>query len=162
MDKLSDGKTLIHVGFIDDEIDMLPSDRVVFICLTMHARNKKTVVYPGHNVITEQCGVSKNRAITSLKKLKEKGLIKIHSLTFEDKERILKSKNCSGMGIGEIICEWCNCKTLSAQEHHHPVPKHIGGESVVNICANCHQEYHAMDKVIEFLKYVPEEAVLNE
>lgn len=53
------------------------------------------------------------------------------------KEEIMESK-----GLGDKVCEWCGCKTTVLHKHHYPVPKRMGGKDTVNICSNCHHEFH--------------------
>lgn len=43
---------------------------------------------------------------------------------------------------GKKVCEWCGYQTSILHKHHHPVPKRLGGTETVNICANCHGEFH--------------------
>ena len=58
--------------------------------------------------------------------------------TYEEiKEQILNQK-----GDGEKICAWCGCKTTLLHKHHYPVPKRMGGTETVEICSNCHAEFH--------------------
>ena len=40
------------------------------------------------------------------------------------------------------VCEWCGCKTTVLHRHHYPIPKRLGGTKTVNICSNCHAEFH--------------------
>lgn len=54
----------------------------------------------------------------------------------------LKSKNMKGLGFGNNECEWCNVKTSVLHKHHYPIPKSKGGTDIVNICPNCHHEFH--------------------
>lgn len=39
-------------------------------------------------------------------------------------------------------CEWCGKTTSAIHKHHHPIPKRLGGQRTVNICPNCHCEFH--------------------
>lgn len=54
----------------------------------------------------------------------------------------LKAKNMKGLGFGNNECEWCNVKTSVLHKHHYPIPKSEGGTDIVNICPNCHHEFH--------------------
>lgn len=78
----------------------------------------------------------------SLKKLIEIGKIKEIILTSEEKRGMLYEKQLTGMGIGNKTCEWCGYKSSVLHEHHYPIPKIEKGTEIVNICANCHYEYH--------------------
>ena len=75
-----------------------------------------------------------------IKSLKEQGL-----LNYVCKDNIvekLKNKRLAGFGIGNLICQWCGISTSVLHEHHYPIPKIEGGKLTVNICPNCHSEYH--------------------
>jgi DNA-binding MarR family transcriptional regulator len=56
----------------------------------------------------------------------------------------LRNKNTSSthVGHGHLVCEWCNCRTFVLDHHHFPVPARLCGTLVVNICRNCHAEFH--------------------
>lgn len=56
------------------------------------------------------------------------------------KEQILNRK-----GEGEKICAWCGCKTTLLHKHHFPIPRRMGGKETVEICSNCHNEFHVME-----------------
>lgn len=53
----------------------------------------------------------------------------------------IKNETLQNKETGEK-CEWCGCMTSVIHEHHHPIPKRLGGTSVVRICSNCHAEFH--------------------
>jgi len=67
-----------------------------------------------------------------LKKIKDPEII----------SRILINKKSEFYGIGDKICEWCKIKTIILHKHHFPIEKRKGGNDIVNICPNCHSEYH--------------------
>jgi hypothetical protein len=46
--------------------------------------------------------------------------------------------------VSSKVCEWCKGETVALQQHHYPLPKRLNGKSVVNICANCHFEFHQL------------------
>lgn len=47
--------------------------------------------------------------------------------------------------LGKIKrCAWCKGDTLILHAHHYPITRENGGTETVNICANCHAEYHAL------------------
>ena len=56
------------------------------------------------------------------------------------KDEILNDK-----GFGDKTCEWCGCKTTILHKHHYPIPKRMGGKQIVNICSNCHNEFHVLE-----------------
>jgi hypothetical protein len=70
-----------------------------------------------------------------------RGTIRSEQSSYESiKEQILTKK-----GNGEKICAWCGCKTTVLHKHHYPIPKRLGGKETVDICPNCHDEFHVME-----------------
>ena len=71
------------------------------------------------------------------------------SVPWEDACRILKQKSPQSFAypIPHLKkCEWCRSKTLGLHAHHYPTPKAEGGTETVNICPNCHTEFHALTR----------------
>ena len=62
----------------------------------------------------------------------------------------LSNKNFIGMGIGDCVCEWCKVSTITTHSHHFPIERQFGGKETVNICANCHQEYHSLSGKLSY------------
>jgi hypothetical protein len=58
---------------------------------------------------------------------------------------LLKNKKLSGLGYGTLVCEWCKVSTTVLHKHHYPISKKFGGDEVVRICPNCHNEFHHPD-----------------
>lgn len=58
---------------------------------------------------------------------------------------ILSAKSMGGFGVGDKECEWCSVKTVTLHQHHFPIKRCNGGVDTVNICPNCHQEYHSIE-----------------
>ena len=80
----------------------------------------------------------------SVNKIKRK-LIKIGVLPYmrvvsyeKAKEMVLNLKKTG------YKCDWCGHKTIAIQKHHYPIPKKLGGTKTVNICPNCHYEFHLL------------------
>ena len=57
----------------------------------------------------------------------------------------LKDEVLLGKETAEKVCEWCGCKTSVLHKHHYPIPKRLGGTQIVNICSNCHAEFHSIE-----------------
>ena len=53
-------------------------------------------------------------------------------------------------GVVRETCEWCNCTTAVLHSHHYPVRKEHGGTETVDICPNCHFEYHAIEGLVQY------------
>lgn len=86
-------------------------------------------------------GLVSQGTLSKIKKsLYEKRLLKKITTPQDAKKIVVNNK---GKGIE---CEWCGCKTTAIQKHHYPIPKIKGGTETVNICPNCHYEYHLILK----------------
>ena len=68
----------------------------------------------------------------------------IRQLTQQERvQRLIDKREWSdGNGNGAYQCVWCHCFTTTIHHHHHPIPKCQGGTEIVEICANCHAEFH--------------------
>lgn len=79
----------------------------------------------------------------SLEFLLSKGYMTSSKINQEEvKEIVLKNKrNC------KFKCEWCGCGCNVINKHHYPTPKSMGGTEIVNICPNCHYEFHSLYKI---------------
>jgi len=84
-------------------------------------------------------GRTVNKCLNELEKLE---VIEPYFLSVTEIAEILISKSLKGKGIGTLVCDWCSCNTCTLHAHHYPVPKKENGGKTVNICANCHREYH--------------------
>ena len=103
-----------------------------------------TGTYRGELNISEfEKAYNKDTIGRALKVLDREGLIRNENLEPEDIVKVLKTKSGKG-GIGNKWCEWCGIRTIVLHEHHYPVSKVKGGEDTVNICPNCHYEYHSL------------------
>lgn len=58
--------------------------------------------------------------------------------------RLLRAKAPQELSEGNAICNWCHGRTISLQSHHYPVSEKDGGTSTIDVCANCHFEYHTL------------------
>lgn len=79
-------------------------------------------------------------------KLEKAGLAKKIRFNQDEIKKILSNKSKSI--VSEIdntpihICEWCESQTYILHSHHFPIPKKDNGKETVDICANCHAEFH--------------------
>ena len=74
-------------------------------------------------------------------------LVKANLIKFRPKNNILKEifskkEKFDNIGIGDKKCNWCGVKTYILHKHHHPISKNKGGEKTIDICPNCHHEFH--------------------
>jgi len=97
-----------------------------------------------HDILNKLPFIEKKSITTKLKKLINNKYVISITIKATDKEKILKSKNLNGHGIGDKCCSWCKMKTTMLHEHHFPIPKKDGGTELVSICPNCHCEFHGM------------------
>ena len=76
------------------------------------------------------------------------GLVeRVTALTPEDAHTVLSQKvpqDFTRHIPGLKKCQWCGSRTLLLHRHHYPISGAEGGTETVNICPNCHTEYHAL------------------
>lgn len=97
----------------------------------------------------------------SLLKLEKMGVIKISKTNPQKISEILINKNLISKGVGNKLCQWCKIKTFILHKYHFPIPKNKGGTMTVNICPNCHSDFHAMEYEI-FITKKAKEVLSNE
>jgi len=71
-------------------------------------------------------------------------LLKASKIDDAEIVNLLKSKSPQRIKGITNSCFWCKGSTYSLQEHHYPVPRSKGGTEVIQICPNCHYEYHSL------------------
>lgn len=76
------------------------------------------------------------------RRLLEKEVAEEFFYTQEQIVEKLKSKQPQHIEGALHICEWCDATTFVLHVHHYPIPKCKGGTETVDVCANCHCEYH--------------------
>ena len=99
--------------------------------------------------IAEVLNISNHMVKTGLKNMHDFGLIELNNHNPESvKKLITNKKDFEGCGIGDKQCEWCGINTVYTHNHHYPIRKEDGGTKTVDICPNCHQEFHGLDNSI--------------
>ena len=88
----------------------------------------------------------KDISLSDWKYFDEKGLVETFSYYNDEILRILKSKNPQNCD-SKKICEWCNGRSYVLQKHHFPIKRCDKGKETVNICPNCHYEFHYLSEV---------------
>jgi len=78
--------------------------------------------------------------------LVNENILKIINFEQEEAIKILKEKipqkfTCD-LNFDNNFCNWCKCHSYLLHKHHHPIRKKYGGIKTIDICANCHQEFH--------------------
>jgi hypothetical protein len=86
--------------------------------------------------ISNAFGITKQRASTAINSLISKGFIFISEQSDETVYRLLNKKN-SPDG-----CLFCGYKGCAIDRHHYPIRRKNGGEKTIDLCANCHREFH--------------------
>lgn len=72
-----------------------------------------------------------------------KGFIYKKKIKPNEAIEIIKTKTCQQFEFHDTrICTWCHGETLSLERHHYPKERRHGGVDTVDICANCHREFH--------------------
>lgn len=111
--------------------------------------NEKGFCWASNQYFAELYKVSKTSISLWIKELIDNGYIEIESEI--DIVKQLKAKKMKNLGYGNRECSWCEVKTSVLHEHHHPIPKSMGGVDTVNICPNCHHEFHYHQKAIRLI-----------
>ena len=111
----------------------------------------------GIDKLSNDCQTTRALLNNYLKELSKHHYITIVKLRFD--AEILKLKNLNGYGIGNKKCVWCKINTSVLHKHHYPTPKKSGGIETVNICPNCHHEFHFYSTII--IKLILNENQLN-
>ncbi|MBD2492179.1 hypothetical protein [Aulosira sp. FACHB-615] len=117
-----------------------------------------------HGVYIYLGGIKPKRTVKQiLEKFTKDGWLNKTELSAHEAKKLITAKQPQDLLCGQLVCEWCKAKTLILDRHHYPVPKSKGGDKIVNICPNCHQEfhqlvrtasYHPSDKLIQFFRSV--------
>lgn len=74
------------------------------------------------------------------------GLLKASKIDGAEIISLLKSKSPQRIKGAAKFCFWCKGSTYSLQEHHYPIPRSKGGTEVIQVCPNCHYEYHSLSQ----------------
>ncbi len=135
----------IPLALLDDDT-IEDGAKTLFAQIDIDFRNSKpqdTV-----NQLAEKRGVTTRTIRRWRKQLFEKGYLNRFSFSEIEVVEFLKSKIPNKLPpIPFYIfhsCEWCRSDCLALQEHHYPVRKKDGGNAIVRICPNCHQEFHTL------------------
>lgn len=110
--------------------------------LLIHIKASK-VTFPSNKALLESTGWHIEKLQNIKRSLIKKGVIIRKSVQDAKwvKDRIC-SKNFQGLGVGDKACAWCQINTCVLHSHHYPTPKSANGTETVDICPNCHAEYH--------------------
>lgn len=100
------------------------------------------------------------------KKLYELGLVEKFYLNEDEIKKIICSKNPQNISdikdVNLKICFWCKCTTYILSKHHYPIRKKDNGQETIDICCNCHMEFHHLvDHAFYRLKKEDEENFRN-
>lgn len=86
------------------------------------------------------------------KYFESKGMAERISLSNEEILFIIQSKKPQFLEKATKICDWCCGTSFVLHSHHYPKKKSCGGETTVNICPNCHYEYHYLSDITYRIK----------
>lgn len=118
--------------------------KLIYCEMTAHM-DKDGEVNLGKRDLAELTKYKSGSISKAIRKLIDRGYIKSPSIEEIDFLKLMNKKSLRGLGKGKYICEWCEINTNVIDEHHYPVPKKDGGKETVNICPNCHYEYHRFE-----------------
>lgn len=92
--------------------------------------------------LSENLNRTKKSILDYLKELQNNNYIIIKTLEKDYIVSLLKNKKMQGLGHGNLVCCWCGVNTTTMHSHHYPVSKKDGGKETIEICPNCHHEFH--------------------
>lgn len=141
-------------GFIPQELIKIkpPAAAILFANLTALI-DEKGSCYDRDYYLAWLSGENRTRTSVKslLRRLQEERFIKITEVSQNEIVAILKAKNLHGQGFGDEICSWCGVKTTDLHRHHFPISRRQGGKETVDICSNCHTEFHSGIRKIEII-----------
>ncbi len=121
--------------------DIPPNAKLLYGEITALS-NEKGYCWASNKYFAELYKVNIQAVSLWIKILEENGFIECK----RDKDiisKILDKRNSfNNLGIGKKQCEWCGVNTFILHKHHYPILKEKGGKKIVNICPNCHHEFH--------------------
>lgn len=144
--KTQDDYTVIPQWVFDEMPVMGPATLVTVICLLRHKRPMAVREIATYTTLSKAA---------VYKGVEYHAIEKVSALKPEDAKRIVSDKYTDEYGVERSIlfnahCEWCKVSTAFTHAHHYPIPKSEGGTETVNICPNCHTEYHALMDTASF------------
>lgn len=95
---------------------------------------------------------------TKLDSLCSNGWIKKSRLSPIEAKNLVCQKQPQSFSLGTLTCQWCQAQTLILDNHHYPILKSKGGQEIVKICPNCHQEFH---QLLRITSYHPSENLIS-
>ena len=100
-----------------------------------------SVAWPIEEMAKDMCVVTET-ARKNITLLRDAGYIRMLTQQERVQGLIAKRSWSAWNGAGAYQCVWCHCFTTTIHHHHYPVPKSKGGIAIVDVCANCHAEFH--------------------
>jgi hypothetical protein len=125
---------MIPNAFIDEKLRLL-SDKAlrVYMMLIRHKKATHSVLIKSQLKTLDQRSV-----LSALKELIDMGLAR--KILITDKEAFdLLCRNSADTGC--LFCGWNNA---ALDSHHYPVRAKDGGIETIDICPNCHREFHCL------------------
>jgi hypothetical protein len=136
--------TPIHNDLFDKWMPVLDSCTLKVMMTFAYCQRKDFI---GYHYITRRTKLSKNSVYSSIEILLSHKIIETcesHNI-YEIECLLNRKRQTAHYQISEITgssCSWCGYSTPILHEHHYPIPKREGGKQIVEICANCHSEFH--------------------
>lgn len=140
LDVVKNGEYLIFPKkiMLDTNINIMA--KAIYLYIETITENGKKKM-PSIALISQYLNIEQDTVKKHINALIENGYME-HANTHPSdiKNTVLKNKNTG------YECEWCGGKSIALQKHHYPISKSDGGTETVNICPNCHYEFHALEK----------------
>ncbi|MBW4636475.1 MAG: hypothetical protein KME30_32755 [Iphinoe sp. HA4291-MV1] len=121
-----------------------------------HLANPVNKQHKTAQLISNHCKMHITWTRRSLSELVQLNLIQKYHIQELEALRLIKSKTPQFVECG-LECEWCNSTSFLLHEHHYPIKRSLGGSQTVQICSNCHSEFHYLTEAI-FYALVPEKS----
>lgn len=108
--------------------------------------------------VADVCRWSRNKASKLTKDLTSLGVLDVTFLSDQEAKDLIVETSGTG-GLGDKVCSWCGCRTYILHRHHFPKRRKDGGQETVDICPNCHANFHFLT---DTMLYVLSKKVLKE
>lgn len=155
--------TPMNVYIIDNIMPKVKGNSWKILCLIFRETggNHSAIAEISFNQIRIKTGISSSSTVNKALKylINENYITGIHRTIDPHKAAALLQDKTPQYIAGGVVCEWCQGETLRLHSHHFPVSAKDNGEETVEICPNCHDEYHCL---MDQKSYMLGKGLLNE
>jgi len=134
-----------------DDLELDAYDKFTFVTLCNIRQQSKMKQFPlSIPLIAKAIPCSEKRARNSIANLHGKEYIQtVRPNNLKEKIfALIKGKqhrySFAPYSYFAMTCTLCNGDSFILESHHFPTSKKNGGEETIDICPNCHREYHSL------------------